>query len=170
MQERAVIPWTEALNLHYTIRKATIDDCDPIHAIIEHYAEEKLILTRSHDEIASTIDTFYVAVLDDESIIGTVSFYNYGNGLNEVRSLGVRKEFLRKGIGSALLKRLMARIAEEAQDRLFVLSYAPVFFQKNGFTVVDRDELPEKIWKDCNSCANKDNCSEIALIINVRRP
>ncbi len=158
------------MNLDYTIRKATIDDCDPIHAIIEHYAEENLILSRSHDEIASTIDTFYVAILDDGSIIGTVSFYNYGNGLNEVRSLGVRKEYLRKGIGSALLKRLMARITAEGQGRLFVLSYAPVFFQKNGFSVVNRDDLPEKIWKDCNNCVNKDNCTEVALILNARRP
>ena len=146
------------------VRKARSDEILAIHGIITSYATEGVLLSRSPDDIGADIDRFFVT--EDEGVItGVVTYYDYGEHLKEVRSLAVRRSHLRRGIGTALLRALIEALAPaEAHPRIFVLTYAPLFFEKNGFSPIDRNELPEKIWKDCAGCANRLNCSETALV------
>ena len=39
----------------------------------------------------------------------------------------------------------------------------PAFFNTLGFAVVDRAELPYKVYKDCQRCPLYPNCDEIAV-------
>ncbi|MCU0846645.1 MAG: N-acetyltransferase [Spirochaetes bacterium] len=144
-------------------RKAGERDIPSILEIISHYSRKGLILERTEDEILSSLDNFIVAE-ENGYIIGVISFYNYGERLKEVRSLGVIEKHSRKGVGSVLLKALIEKISQSCESKIFVLTYSPEFFDKNGFDEVERESLPEKIWKDCSNCANKDNCKEIAMV------
>jgi len=38
---------------------------------------------------------------------------------------------------------------------LFTLTYRPTFFEQFGFTVIDKKDLPIKVWSDCIGCARK---------------
>lgn len=147
---------------HSFIRKAAPGDESPIHAVIAAYAEEGILLPRTMEEIAASLDRFLVYELAG-TIIGTITFCDYGESLVEVRSLAVKKGHLTRGIGSALLRALIRDLTATGNPRIFVLTYAVDFFIKNGFTVIDIDTLPEKIWKDCVNCKNWDTCSEVAL-------
>jgi amino-acid N-acetyltransferase len=151
------------------VRKATDVDIDSIHEIINAYAGDGTLLSRSLDDIASAIGNFYVAEVGG-SIAGVITFHDYGDHLKEVRSLAVKKQFLRKGIGSMLLRKLIADLMAANSPTLFVLTYAPEFFKKNGFVEINMDTLPEKIWKDCMYCMNYATCSEIALLHDGSRP
>ncbi|OHD65741.1 MAG: hypothetical protein A2176_13435 [Spirochaetes bacterium RBG_13_51_14] len=144
------------------VRKATEDDIDSIHSIISSYSEEGILLSRSIDDIGASLENFHVAEVDRD-MAGVISFCDYGDHLKEVRSLAVRKNYLRRGIGSALLQKLITELTAANDPRIFVLTYVPAFFEKNGFAVISVDTLPEKIWKDCVNCARWDACSEIAL-------
>lgn len=149
--------------MDYLIRTAEEKDIDAIYSLIHHYAVQGVILERSRDDILANIDNFIVAVKDSE-VIGTVTFYDYGWNLKEVRSFAIKEEFHGMGIGSALLKKLTAGIDGKGGVRIFTLTYKPEFFRKNGFTVVQKDEFPEKIWKDCRNCKDRANCGETALV------
>jgi len=147
----------------YLIRIADLSDVEAIYKLIKYYAGEGVILERSIDDIRDNISNFLVAVSDDR-IIGTVTYYDYGKNLKEVRSLAVDKIFHKKGIGKALLAELIRQMSPGASAKIFTLTYRPDFFEKNGFKPVPKDNFPEKIWKDCANCKDKENCGETALI------
>ena len=39
---------------------------------------------------------------------------------------------------------------------------------KNRRLFVDRDALPEKVWRECFACPKKDQCDEIAMTRDIR--
>ncbi len=147
----------------YLIRTARPGDAGSIYSLIKHYAEEGVILERSMDDIMDNIGNFLVAVSDDK-VIGSITHYDYGKNLKEVRSLAVDKFFQGKGIGKALLAELVKQMSSEHPLKIFTLTYRPDFFAKNGFVQVPKDDFPEKIWKDCANCKDEENCGETALI------
>lgn len=150
------------------VRTATDDDIESIHEIVNTYVGDGTLLSRSLEDIAASIGNFYVADVNGE-MAGVISYHDYGGHLKEVRSLAVKKSFLRRGIGSLLLKRLITDLMAANSPTLFVLTYAPEFFRKNGFVDINMDTLPEKIWKDCMYCMNYATCSEIALLYDGSR-
>ena len=96
--------------------------------------------------------------------MGTATWYDYGENLKEVRSFAIEESFQGMGLGSALLLKLIETIGSKSGMRIFTLTYKPEFFRKNGFTVVPKDDFPEKIWKDCRNCKDEENCGETALV------
>lgn len=150
----------------YKINKPSTIDIDSIYQIIKYYADKEIILHRDKSDIQNSIDQFLVLKIKDE-IAGVISYYDYGEDLKEIRSLSIKKEFLRKGIGSILLEKLVQKILELKKPKIFVLTYTPDFFLSNDFIEVPHETLPEKIWKDCSNCKNRDNCNETALIYSV---
>lgn len=68
------------------------------------------------------------------------------------------------GIGSGIVNMLIEEGRELGVKTFFTLTYKPKFFESLGFTVVSRDDLPHKIWKDCIDCPKFPDCDEIALI------
>lgn len=39
-----------------------------------------------------------------------------------------------------------------------------LFFEKCGFRLVNKRELPQKVWKDCMGCPKFPECDEVAMI------
>ncbi|MCL1865103.1 MAG: N-acetyltransferase [Spirochaetes bacterium] len=149
----------------YTIRTATTSDIESIYKLIKHYADIGVILERSMDDIKSNISSFIVAVADDR-VVGTITYYDYEKNLIEVRSLAVEESYHRFGIGRELLLKLISQVKNGKEIKIFTLTYRPDFFEKNGFIVVSKENFPEKIWKDCDKCRDKEKCGETALVYN----
>ncbi len=150
--------------MHIEIRSAKADDIDAILLLLLPYSEEGIILRRSRSEILHALDKFFIAGHGKE-IIGVISYYDYGKRLKEVRSLAVNKSWSGKGAGSKLLKHLIDSLIRTSEGaRIFALTYSPDFFRKQGFVIVPKESLPEKIWKDCDHCVNRDDCHETALV------
>ncbi len=147
----------------YIIRTASIDDAESIYKLIKYYAGKGVILERSLDDITGNINNFLVAVSNDR-LIGSITHYDYGKNLIEVRSLAVDETVHSMGIGKALLAELIKQMQSGSRAKIFTLTYRPDFFEKNGFTAVPKDDFPEKIWKDCDNCKDKDKCGETALV------
>ena len=147
----------------YTVRAAVTSDAESIHKIIKHYADIGVILERSVEDIKSNISNFIVAAMDDR-IVGSITYYDYEKNLIEVRSLAVEESFHGSGIGRELLLKLINQIESEKDAKIFTLTYRPDFFEKNGFVVASKENFPEKIWKDCDKCRDRENCGETALV------
>ena len=81
------------------------------------------------------------------------------------RSLAIRSDLRKSGIGRKLVAKAIARLDEELGNyRLFALTLQPGFFERLGFEVVEKELFPEKIWADCSHCPKRDRCDEIAVI------
>jgi amino-acid N-acetyltransferase len=146
-----------------TVRKARSRDIDIIYDLIRPFWREGLILERTRDDIRNSLTRFRIALVDGTPA-GVISYHDYGKHLKEIRSLAVKRDYGRRGIGSRLVKSLIRSLMSPDSPKVFVLSYSPVFFEKNHFIRVDKETLPEKIWKDCIDCKDADKCGETALV------
>ena len=147
-----------------TIRAARIQDAGAICELINYYAERGTMLHRSLEDVYRTLRGFRVAEDDGQAIVGCSAVEIFWADLAEVKSLAVRRERRGMGIGSRLLRAAIDDATEIGVRRLFALTYEKAFFERHGFRVIDRQALPEKVWRECIACPKVDACDEIAMI------
>jgi amino-acid N-acetyltransferase len=150
-------------------RKAKITDVEPIHALITYYADRGLMLARPRTLLYESLREFTVAV-DQDRVIGVGSLHIIWEDLAEIRALAVAPEYAGIGVGRGLVKNFISEASELAIPRVFALTYQDGFFEKCGFKIVDKDSLPQKVWKECVNCPKFPNCEEIAVIIDSGVP
>ena len=153
------------LNLKFV--KPTVADISIMQNIIAPHVEEGIILYRSENEIANTIRSYTLAVLDEE-VVGFAALHIYSTKLAEVRMLAVKKEFQKKGIGYKLVEKLLEEGKKLGLKRVLTLTYSESLFTKLGFKVIEKQEIPDhKVWEDCIKCKRFPICKEIALVIDL---
>lgn len=148
------------------IRKATLKDVPDIHRFIEYYAEKQLVLHRSKDEIIDSIRDFSVADTGGR-IVGCSALHVYGPDLAEIKSLAIDAAFAGRGWGSKFVLHALDDATALGIGRVFALTYEAPFFEKLGFRLTDKGQLPEKIWGDCQKCERSDDCDEVCVIIHI---
>jgi amino-acid N-acetyltransferase len=109
---------------------------------------------------------FYVFEADGK-LLGTAALHIVWDDLAEVRSVAVAEDVGRKGIGSQLVQACIVEARQIGLNRVFCLTYKPDFFGKHGFRLVDKAELPHKVWGDCIKCAKFPDCDENAMILDL---
>lgn len=144
-------------------RNATLPDIDRIHAIIAPYAERGTLLPRSIAELCENVRDFVVAE-HEGIVVGCGALHLYGLHLAEIRSIAVDPPA--KGLGAG--RRLVESLLDEAEHHrvtcVCLFTRIPDFFGHMGFTTARREELPDKIFKDCVHCPNLLCCDEIAMV------
>ena len=150
------------------IRKATIKDIKIIHALLSDYGEKGVLLSRPLSQLYDQVRDFFVYEIPGEkSIAGCCALQFCWEDLAEIRSLAVYKEFQSRGIGSQLVEAAITEAREYEMKKLFTLTYKPGFFKKFQFNVIDRSDLPLKIWSDCISCVKFPDCDETAMMLSL---
>lgn len=146
------------------IRKARMSDVKGIHELIAEYARKGDMLPRSLADIYENLRDYFVFLGDDGELVGSAAIHIMWEDLAEVRSLAVREGKMRRGIGTQLVESCISEAIVLGIARVFALTYKPEFFEKLGFHVVDKSELPQKIWADCLKCSKFPDCDEVALV------
>ncbi|MFL6465559.1 MAG: N-acetyltransferase [Bryobacteraceae bacterium] len=150
-------------------RKAGMRDIPNILALIDSYAAKGIMLPRTEFEMSENIRDFSVAY-DGEVLAGCGALHFYTPTCAEVRSLAVLPEMKQHGVGRALVEALEQEARDNDLESIFAFTYVPGFFQKLGFSEVERGELPLKAWKDCLRCPKFQNCDEIAVLKRLKAP
>ncbi len=145
------------------IRKAKVVDGKKIHQLLLEGAKKGELLPRSLNEIYDNIRDYYVVYEADE-LVGVSALHICWEDLGEVRSLMVRDDKRKSGIGSLLLKSCIDEAVSLGLKKVFALTYQVDFFNRFGFKVIDKKELPHKIWSDCIKCSKFPDCDEIAVV------
>ncbi len=145
------------------VRQAKIHDVPEIVTLINSYAQHGVMLGRSQIQIYNALRDF-VVIENDGHILGVGSLSIIWKDLAEVRSLAIAKEMHGKGLGKQIVEYLVQQARELELPQVFTLTYQPEFFKKVGFSLIDKKELPHKVWKDCINCPKFPDCDEIALI------
>jgi amino-acid N-acetyltransferase len=145
------------------VRAAKISDAKAICALINYYAEHDKMLFRSLAEIYENLQTFLVAQRED-AVVGCCALEIIWSDLAEIKSLAVGAEERGRGAGTALIEAALKQAAQLGVPRVFALTLEPGFFERAGFRVIDKEELPMKVWSDCARCPKQEECDEIAVI------
>ncbi|MCL6453115.1 MAG: N-acetyltransferase [Alicyclobacillus sp.] len=151
------------------IRKATVDDVESMQHLIGQFAAEGLMLPRSEKSLYETIQNFTVAESAGR-VVGTAGLHVLWKDLAEVRSLAVSPDCHGQGLGRRLVESCIEEATHLGIARILSLTYQTAFFERLGFTVVERDTLPRKVWKDCVLCKKFDRCDEVAMIYYTNIP
>ncbi len=145
------------------IRKAKLGDIPEIHKLINDFARQEVMLPIAIGDMFGRLRDFRVAEKDGR-IIGAVAIHATWDTLVELRSLAVCKTVQGEGIGRQLVEMALSDAVELGATEVFTLTYIPDFFEKFGFTRVDRAELPHKVWIDCMRCPKFPDCGEVAML------
>lgn len=145
------------------IRKANVADVKKIQKLINYYAKQGEMLPRSLNELYENIRDFIVYT-EGKNIYGACALHIDWEDLGEIKCLAVAKSKSHKGIGKRLLKRCLKEAKILRLKKVFALTYVPRFFENFGFKIIDKKELPHKIWSECVKCVYFPDCKEIAMM------
>lgn len=162
------------MDSNIVIRRATLADVMPIHALIQSYPDE--LILRPLNNIVENIDRFTVAV-EGEQIIACACWQilpevgNPEGATVELQSVAVNKAYRGKGVGTKLVKFLLQRIEGFRPVQAIVLTFEPEFFGKLGFKKIEKTQIIHKIYRGCIYCTKHTNpftCPEIAMALQLR--
>jgi amino-acid N-acetyltransferase len=145
-------------------RRAMLPDAVEIHELIGNYSGNGVLLPRSINEICENIRDFVVCE-DEGRIIGCGALHLYGMHLAEVRSITTHPVAQGKGAGIHVVKTLLREAEMHQVQCVCLFTRIPDFFAKMGFVVVPREDLPDKMYKDCMRCPRLHMCDEVAMAI-----
>ncbi len=147
------------------IRKARLDDVNAIHALLQLYSKKGELLARPLSKLYDHLRDFWVFEDQDQNkIVGCCALQFCWEDLAEIRSLAVEPHFTGKKIGSTLIERSIQEAVYFNIKNLFTLTYRPSFFEQFGFSTIEKNNLPIKVWSDCIGCVSFPDCDEIAML------
>ena len=146
------------------IRKALLQDATDIYELVNSLSADGTLLRRVFAEICENVRDFTVAESDAGVFLGCGALHLYGPHLAEVRSIVVRPEAKGQGVGGRLLAGLLEESELHGIGCVCLFTRIPEFFFRHGFReVTERAALPDKIYKDCQSCPRIYRCDEVAM-------
>jgi N-acetylglutamate synthase-like GNAT family acetyltransferase len=147
-------------------RRARISDAPAIFGLIAHYSAQGLLLARTQEEIRQNIGHFLVQTAS-RRVVGCLSLEKYGADLAEIRSVAVNPKTRECGIGAKLIAFAMEEARQSGIARVFAVTHAPQFFERQGFVASSRKLLTEKIERDCCTCAKRRSCKLVAVVATL---
>jgi amino-acid N-acetyltransferase len=146
------------------IHKARLQDARNIFDLVNSLSGDGTLLQRSYAEICENIRDFTVAETSEGEFLGCGALHLYGPHLAEVRSIVMKPEAKGQGAGGLLLKALVEEAEQHAVLSVCLFTRIPDFFEHFGFRVAERDAMPDKIYKDCQTCPRLYACDEVAMV------
>src|SRR5258708_8923253 len=144
-------------------REAFLRDAERIHDLISSYSGDGTLLPRTLAEICENVRDFIV-LEEAGHIIGCGAMHLYGAHLAEVRSITVDKNYQKRGGGELLVQSLMSEARKHEVSCICLFTRTPEFFAKLGFSVAQREDLPDKINQDSSLFPRYPSCDEVAMV------
>jgi len=145
------------------VEKARISDVSQMHKLINYFADKDEMLARPLSEIYENIRDYFV-IRQDGRMIACAALHVCWSDLAEIKSVAVAEDSQEQGVGAQLVEACVKEAKDLGILTVFCLTYQPAFFEKFGFSQVDKMELPRKVWTECYRCPKFPNCDEVALI------
>jgi amino-acid N-acetyltransferase len=155
------------------VRKARLQDARNIFDLVNSLSGDGTLLRRSYAELCENIRDFTVAErlgnnsndpAAETEFLGCGALHLYGPHLAEVRSIVVREERRGLGAGDAILESLIAEADDHQVMSVCLFTRIPDYFEHLGFRIADRTAMPDKIYKDCQTCPRLYACDEVAMV------
>jgi amino-acid N-acetyltransferase len=145
------------------VNRARVGDASSVHQLISRFADKGEVLPRALSDIYDGIRDYFV-VRKEGRVVACAALHVTWVDLAEIRSLAVDEQEQKQRIGSLLVEACIDEAKELGIPRVFCLVRNPAFFKRHGFELIDKTELPQKVWAECYRCPKFPNCDEVALI------
>ena len=125
------------------------------------------MLRRTPEMISLSIDDSVVVQRTNGELVACGALKEYSPSVAEVAAIAVSKTAHGKGLGRAIVTAVEELARKRGIFDVFALTLQPEFFAAIGYQRVDRARYPEKIRRDCLSCARRFACNEICFAKNL---
>jgi amino-acid N-acetyltransferase len=129
----------------YTVRSARSADIAGISTLLEPLVQRRILLGKDIAVLYGAVQEFVVAESDGE-LIGCGALHVMWEDLGEVRTLIVREDWLRHGVGRAIVTALEDRARELGLSRLFCLTFEVDFFARRGFEPIGEQVVDPDVY------------------------
>jgi N-acetylglutamate synthase-like GNAT family acetyltransferase len=149
------------------VRAAVLADVARMEVLMAPFVATGDLLPRTNYDLCRHIKEYVVAEDADGAIVGTASLKVYSTQLAEIAGLAVRDDQQGRGVGRALVESVLDDARALGLTQVFGLTRKPVFFLRLGFSVVEKEQFPLKVWADCARCPRQDACDEVAVALTL---
>jgi amino-acid N-acetyltransferase len=132
------------------VRRARTSDVPAIKRLVDTYAG-KILLEKNLVTLYEAVQEFWVAE-HQGNVVGCGALHVLWSDLGEVRTVAVDPTMTGRGIGHAIVDRLIEVARDLQLRRLFVLTFETEFFSKHGFTEIEGTPVTAEVYEEmCRS-------------------
>ena len=128
------------------VRRARTSDVRAIRRFIDTYADDRILLSKATVTLYEDVQEFWVAEYDG-LLVGCGALHVMWEDLAEVRTLAVDPAMRGKGIGAAILRRLLDTARELGVRKVFCLTFEVGFFTAHGFHEIDGTPVSHEVFE-----------------------
>ena len=168
----------------FLVRKARIEDVTKILDLLNYFATSNLMLPRGPQYLYENIRDFVVITekpmdcCDDpqeafffdpeDPLVACTSLHVLWGDFAEIRATAVSLDYQKLQLGTILIDYLKEEALKLGIKTLFTFTLADNFFQKQGFEVRNKSELPSRVWVECSRCPKYFKCDEIGMTYELK--
>ena len=116
-----------------------------IHDMLEPYVQRGILLGKDIVVLYEATQQFLVAEADGQ-LIGCGALHVMWDDLGEVRTLLVSDDWVRRGVGRAIVEGLEANARDLGLTRLFCLTFEVDFFTRRGFAPIGEQIVDPDVY------------------------
>ena len=129
------------------IRPAKTADVKAIRELVDSYAAPGQMLSKETVTLYESVQEFIVAE-EGGQIVGCGALHTLWEDLAEVRTVAVKKELQKQGIGHQILEAIIKRAREVGVSRIFCLTFQTEFFGRHGFMEIQGTPVAPDVYKE----------------------
>ena len=128
------------------VRPARTSDVRSIRRLVDLYVDDRRLLSKATVTLYEDVPDFTVATVGD-AVVGCGALHVLWEDLGEVRTVAVDPAMRGRGVGHALLERLVARARELGVERVFCLTFETAFFRRHGFVEIEGAPVAHDVYE-----------------------
>jgi len=130
-----------------TVRRARTADVPRIRELVDLYSGDRILLSKATVTLYEDVQEFWVAE-SGGAVVGCGALHVLWDDLAEVRTLATDPAMRRRGVGHAVIERLIATARELGVARLFCLTFEVDFFVRHGFDVIQGTPVELDVYEE----------------------
>ncbi|GAA2595878.1 amino-acid N-acetyltransferase [Winogradskya consettensis] len=135
------------MTVQVEIRRARTSDVRAIRALVDTYTADRRLLSKATVTLYESVQEFWVAVTDDERVVGCGALHVMWEDLAEIRTVAVDPACRGLRIGHRLVAELIDQARLLGVARVFCLTFETRFFGSFGFTEIDGAPVPHTVYE-----------------------
>ena len=129
------------------IRPAKTKDVKSIRNLVDSYAAPGQMLSKETVTLYESVQEFIVAE-DNGVLVGCGALHILWEDLAEVRTVAVKENLHKQGIGHQILEAIIQRAREVGVEKIFCLTFQTEFFGRHGFEVIEGTPVDPSVYAE----------------------
>ena len=130
-----------------TVRRARTSDVKAIRTLVDTYTTDRRLLSKATVTLYESVQEFWVAVDQDDTVVGCGALHVMWEDLAEIRTVAVDPLHRGAKIGHKIVTELLGVARELGVARVFCLTFETRFFGSFGFTEIDGAPVPHPVYE-----------------------